>query len=188
MITPRLAAAAAGMGIVAALAVAAPAQANLADDIASLTVAAEQRAGYDRDLFGDYDRPALLDASLAEHGCYFSAADDLCYSDAGEVDVDHIVALAEAWDSGAHSWTAAQLDEFAGTTSNLWLMTDNLNQSKSDDDIPGREGRLLAPLHLDAGDQDRPHLLTRAVRPHLRCPRHPGPDLAASRHRVGQGG
>lgn len=115
-----------------------PAQATVNDDIADLRVAAEDRTGYDRDLFGDYDRDALLDANLADHPTcdgYYSAADDRCYTNASEVDVDHIVALAEAWDSGASAWDASQLNDYASDTSNLWLMTDNLNQSKGDDDI-----------------------------------------------------
>lgn len=111
---------------------ASPSPPTIQDDLA---VSPEQNAStYDRDLFGDYDRPALLSASLAEHGCYYSQADDMCYDDASEVDVDHIVPLAEAWRSGAHAWPESQLDQFAGDTINLWLMTDNLNQSKSDQD------------------------------------------------------
>lgn len=144
----RWAAASVALGLaVGALALAGPAQADLPDDIAGLTVAAEDRTGYDRDLFGDADRPAVLAANDADWpACdgYYSQADDICYAfvDFGgdpavaddEVDVDHIVALAEAWDSGASGWTAAQLDQFAGDLDNLWLMTDNLNQSKSDKD------------------------------------------------------
>lgn len=131
-------AAAAALGLAAgALALAGPAQADLPGDINSLNVAVEDRTGYDRDLFGDFDRPAQLDANLADWpDCdgYYSFADDQCYTDAGEVDVDHIVALAEAWDSGANGWSDSQRDQFTGDTSNLWLMTDNLNQSKGDDD------------------------------------------------------
>ncbi len=110
---------------------------GLAASIASLTVAPEERTGYDRDLFGDYDRDALLASNFAGWpACdgYYSLADDQCYTEASDVDVDHIVALAEAWDSGASAWTAEQRDEFAGVVINLWLMTDNLNQSKSAQD------------------------------------------------------
>jgi len=113
-------------------------QNGLAASIASLAVAPEDRTGYDRDLFGDYDRPALLAVNFAAWpACdgYYSLADDQCYTQASDVDVDHIVALGEAWDSGASAWSAAQHDEFAGDFDNLWLMTDNLNQSKSDRDI-----------------------------------------------------
>lgn len=102
-----------------------------------LRVAAEDRTGYDRDAFGDYDRDALLAGSLAAHpacDAYYSAADDQCHTEAGDVDVDHIVALAEAWDSGASGWDAGRLDGFAGDVTNLWLMTDSLNASKGDGD------------------------------------------------------
>lgn len=131
----------------AALGPASPAQADLADDVAALPVAAEQPAGYDRDLFGDHDRDAVLADNLADWpGCdgYYSHADDTCYAIADfggdasvaddEVEVDHIVALREAWDSGAYDWTPAQLDEFAGDTANLWVMTAALNSSKGDKD------------------------------------------------------
>lgn len=100
-----------------------------------LDVAEEQRSGYDRDLFGDYDRDALLAESLADHGDYYSVWDDTHYADASDVDVDHTVALAEAWDSGAHSWTPQQRDEFAGDPANLTLLTDEVNQAKGDGDF-----------------------------------------------------
>lgn len=100
-----------------------------------LDVAEERRDGYDRGLFGDYDRDALLAASLDSHGGYYSLWDHRHYDDASEVDVDHLVALAEAWDSGAHSWDAATLDRFGGDVSNLSLLTDNVNASKGDGDV-----------------------------------------------------
>lgn len=101
-----------------------------------LAVTPEQRAGYDRDLFGDYDRDDLLAASLAEHGDYYSVWDDTHYADASEVDVDHTVALAEAWDSGAHSWGQAKRDQIAADPANLTLLTDDVNQgAKSDGDF-----------------------------------------------------
>lgn len=132
-----------------ALGLAAPAAADtLAQQVASLDVAAEQRAGYDRDLFGDYDRDAVLQRNLdAFPGCdgYFSRYDNVCYAlaDFGgdperaddEVDIDHRVALAEAWDSGAHAWSSSQRDLFAADMANLNVMTDNLNASKGDDDV-----------------------------------------------------
>lgn len=100
-----------------------------------LDEAPEQRAGYNRDEFGDYDRDALLQASLDKHGDYHSLWDDTHYDDASDVDVDHTVALAEAWDSGAHSWDAATRDQFAADLINLTLLTDEVNQSKSDQDF-----------------------------------------------------
>lgn len=93
-----------------------------------LTVAPEQRDGYERQMFGEYDREALLDANLDEHGDYYSVWDDTHYDDAGEVDVDHTVALAEAWDSGAHSWDEAKRDQIAGDPANLTLLTAGVNR------------------------------------------------------------
>lgn len=93
------------------------------------------RDGYDRDLFGEYDRDALLAESLAEYGDYYSFWDNQHYDDPSEVDVDHTVALAEAWDSGAHAWSEEQRDKFTADPANLTLLTDNLNASKGDRDI-----------------------------------------------------
>lgn len=100
-----------------------------------LEVADEHRDGYDRDLFGGYDRDALLAESLAEYGDYYSFWDNQHYDDPSEVDVDHTVALAEAWDSGAHAWSEEQRNKFAADPANLTLLTDNLNASKGDRDI-----------------------------------------------------
>src|SRR5690606_732849 len=108
-----------------------------AELLAQLPVEPENRAGYERDRFGDYDRPAVLAANHADYpDCdgYYSAADAVCHLSADGVQVDHLVPLAEAWDSGAWSWGPDQLDQFAGDIQNLWLMTSALNQAKSDAD------------------------------------------------------
>lgn len=128
----------------------AEADASLAGEVAGLEVAAEQRAGYDRERFGDYDRDSVLERNFdAFATCvgYYSRYDAVCYelADFGgdreraddEVEIDHRVALAEAWDSGAHAWGAAKLDAFAGDPGNLVVMTAGLNSSKSDLDIVG---------------------------------------------------
>lgn len=120
---------------------------TLTEQIAALAVAADDRRGYDRDEFGDYDRDVLLEASLSQHGCYLSLADDQCYDDAGEVHADHIVALAEAWRSGlAESDTEA----IAEDPDNLWLLTASVNSAKSDDDptewLPPDDGAVCSYL------------------------------------------
>lgn len=97
-----------------------------------LEVAPEDGDGYDRDLFGDYERDPLLDESLDEHGCYYSAADGACHADPANVHVDHLVPLAEAWESGI---SPGEIDAFAGDPDNLWLMTADLNVAKSDRDV-----------------------------------------------------
>src|SRR5690554_4759842 len=116
------------------------------------------RDGYDRDLFGGYDRDALLAESMAEYGDYYSFWDNQHYDDPSEVDVDHTVALAEAWDSGAHAWSEEQRDKFAADPANLTLLTDNLNASKGDRDIaewlppyePHRDEYVLAYVGVKA--------------------------------------
>lgn len=126
----------------------ATAQPSLTEQVDSLEVAQEDRSGYDRDAFGDYDRDALLEQNFnAFPSCdgYHSRYDNECYvvdedtskEEADDnVDVDHLVALAEAWDSGASEWSASQRDDFAGDMANLALMTSELNQQdKSDRDI-----------------------------------------------------
>ena len=57
-----------------------------------------------------------------------------------------MVALAEAWDSGARSWTTSRRQSFAndmGDVRALIAVTDNVNQAKSDQDpstwVPTRE-------------------------------------------------
>lgn len=47
-----------------------------------------------------------------------------------------MVALAEAWRSGASSWTTSRRQAFANDlgSSQLWAVTDNVNQSKGDQD------------------------------------------------------
>ena len=65
---------------------------------------------------------------------YYSLADNTFWDDPSDVDVDHIVALAEAWDSGASTWTTGEREQFANDFENVWLMTDNLNASKGDQD------------------------------------------------------
>lgn len=54
-----------------------------------------------------------------------------------DVDIDHMVPLSEAWNSGAQSWSAEQRRDFANDLTidaSLAAVTDNVNQSKSDKD------------------------------------------------------
>ena len=52
------------------------------------------------------------------------------------MDIDHHVALSEAWGSGARSWTSSDRRAYANDTygPTLNAMTDNLNSSKGDRD------------------------------------------------------
>ena len=49
--------------------------------------------------------------------------------------MDHIVALKEAYDSGAHAWSGARKSQFANDPLNQWCLAAGLNISKSDGDL-----------------------------------------------------
>jgi hypothetical protein len=70
-------------------------------------------------------------------GDWVSPYDGAKWSNPSDIDIDHVVALKEAWDSGAWAWSAAQRKAFANDTSDnrtLLAVTDSVNQSKSDKD------------------------------------------------------
>jgi Protein of unknown function (DUF1524) len=54
------------------------------------------------------------------------------YTDPSDIDIDHIVPLANAWRSGASSWDAAKRESFANVPRDLLSVDDGLNQSKGD--------------------------------------------------------
>ncbi|MFD8384023.1 HNH endonuclease family protein [Streptomyces sp. NPDC059679] len=122
--------------------------------LASLTVATEDRTGYDRDLFPHWitqsgacnTREVVLkrdgtnvqqDSSCAAvSGTWRSVYDNATWTAASDLDIDHLVPLAEAWDSGASRWTTARRQSFANdlTRPQLIAVTDNVNQAKGDQD------------------------------------------------------
>ncbi|SES48527.1 Protein of unknown function [Streptomyces sp. yr375] len=122
--------------------------------LASLTVATENRTGYQRDLFPTWitisgtcnTREYILkrdgtnvvtnSACTATSGSWYSPYDGATWTAASDLDIDHLVPLAEAWDSGASAWTTAQRQAFANdvTRPQLIAVTDNVNQQKSDQD------------------------------------------------------
>lgn len=53
-------------------------------------------------------------------------------TDPGQVDVDHVVPLANAWRSGARSWPAGRRVAYAADQTVLWVVDDGANQSKGD--------------------------------------------------------
>ena len=122
--------------------------------LAQLTVATEDRTGYDRDLFPHWitqsgacnTRETVLkrdgsgvvtDSSCAAtSGSWYSVYDGATWTAASDLDIDHLVPLAEAWDSGADSWTTSRRQSFANdlTRPQLIAVTDNVNQAKGDQD------------------------------------------------------
>jgi len=70
-------------------------------------------------------------------GDWVSPYDGARWSDPTDIDIDHVVALKEAWDSGAWGWSAATRKAYANDTTDrrtLSAVTDNVNQQKSDKD------------------------------------------------------
>jgi hypothetical protein len=121
-----------------------------------LRVGPERRAGYDRDKFrlwidadGDCldtraevltqeSRAPVTGDCTIETGRWYSYYDAVTWTHASDVDIDHLVPLAEAWDSGARTWTAKTRERYAndlGDRRTLVAVTDNVNESKGDQDI-----------------------------------------------------
>lgn len=128
--------------------------------IDDLPVGAEDRTGYVRDKFklwvdadGDgcdtreevliaeaVDPPTIGSSCALTGGSWYSYYDAVTWTDKGRIDIDHLVPLAEAWDSGASSWSDAQREAYAndlGDDRDLVGVTDSVNQSKSDRDPAG---------------------------------------------------
>ncbi|MBP2475692.1 hypothetical protein JOF53_004564 [Crossiella equi] len=70
----------------------------------------------------------------ATSGSWYSPYDGATWTNASDVDIDHIVPLAAAWRSGAAAWDTAKRERFANDLKNSQLIavTDNVNQSKGD--------------------------------------------------------
>ncbi len=132
-----------------------PSASTAASHLASLTVATEShQSTYDRSLFphwitisGSCDtRETVLkrdgtgvvtnSSCAATSGTWKSPYDGATWTASGDVDIDHMVPLAEAWRSGAWAWSTAQRQAYANdlTGPQLWAVTDNVNQSKGDQD------------------------------------------------------
>ncbi|MFE9107622.1 HNH endonuclease family protein [Actinomadura geliboluensis] len=123
--------------------------------LAALTVAVEgSGSGYDRDKFPHWvtvsgtcnTRETVLkrdganvktnSSCAALSGTWRSPYDGATWTRASDLDIDHMVPLAEAWRSGASAWPTSRRRAFANDldSSQLWAVTDNLNQAKGDKD------------------------------------------------------
>jgi len=134
-----------------------PAPASPESELAQLRVAPEgPRTGYDRSLFpqwidADHDGcdarhevliaesvvPAHVGANCAVTGQWYSAYDGVTTTDASKFDIDHVVPLAEAWDSGASTWDAARRTAYANDVDHpqtLRAVSASANREKGDDD------------------------------------------------------
>jgi hypothetical protein len=115
--------------------------------LATLTIEPEHsRSGYERDLFPHWDdddrdgcdtRCEILSAQRRSDGAWHSEWDGYSTDDTTELHVDHVVALAEAWDSGADQWSPTRRDDFANYLPNLVAVSAASNTRKSDKDAAG---------------------------------------------------
>ena len=128
-------------------------------DPTRLVAAPEVWGGYDRDLFphwidGDGDgcdtRQEVLirdsDIAVVLHpervcrvveGRWWSAYDDAWTTNPADLHIDHLVPLAEAWESGARLWTAEQREAFANAEDGLVAVSAASNMAKAASDPAG---------------------------------------------------
>ncbi|QCD60333.1 HNH endonuclease family protein [Streptomyces hawaiiensis] len=131
----------------------------LAEAVANLPLATESRDGYTREAFKHWtggDDPAdgcttrseVLIAEAVEAptvgprcritgGTWWSYYDQMTVTSASGLDIDHMVPLAEAWDSGASAWTAQRREAYAndqGQEASLVAVTARSNRSNADQD------------------------------------------------------
>jgi hypothetical protein len=111
-------------------------------------------SGYSRDLFPHWittsgtcdtretvlkrDGTSVVTSSTcaATSGRWYSPYDGATWTAASDIDIDLVVPLAEAWRSEAISWTTSKRQSYANDLirPQLIAVTDNVNQSKGDQD------------------------------------------------------
>ena len=83
---------------------------------------------YDRD---DYPYPQSVEARIADRlGGMFSPYDGTRFSNLRESDIEHIIAVSEAHDSGLCAASAAVRRRFSSELDNLTLATPRLNRNE----------------------------------------------------------
>lgn len=153
VLTAAVVATAGFVGTAAATPPGIPSVSTARTELAALTVKADgSLTGYSRDKFPHWidqgnscnTREVVLkrDGTNVRTGsdCYptsgtwVSPYDGATWTDPADVDIDHVVPLADAWRTGASSWTQAQRQAYANDLSDpqLIAVTDNVNQAKGD--------------------------------------------------------
>lgn len=127
--------------------------------VSALRVAVEDRTGYQRTSFRHWNaganpsdgcntRAEVLIAEAVQApevgpgctltgGVWWSYYDERPVKLARALDIDYMVPLAEAWDSGASAWTAARREAYAndlGQATSLVAVTARSNRQKADQD------------------------------------------------------
>jgi hypothetical protein len=132
-----------------------PSYSTAVSRLAALTVAAESHdSTYDRALFPhwitisgscntreevlkrDGTNVVVNSSCYPTSGSWRSPYDGATWYDPADIDIDHMVPLAEAWRSGAWAWTTSKRQTYANDLGGpeLWAVTDNVNQAKGDQD------------------------------------------------------
>jgi len=128
-----------------------PSAATARSELAALGVkTAGSMAGYSRDRFPHWidqgggcdtrdvvlkrDGTGVPATCPVSGGTWYSPYDGATWTSASDVDIDHVVPLADDWRSGASGWTDTRRSQFANDLSGpqLITVTDNVNQSKGD--------------------------------------------------------
>jgi hypothetical protein len=132
---------------------------SLAEAVTRLVPGTESRDGYSRTSFRHWnagedradgcntraevllheaiEAPAVGPGCRLAGGRWWSYYDDTWVTSASGLDIDHMVPLAEAWDSGASAWTAQRREAYAndqGAEASLVAVTARSNRSKADQD------------------------------------------------------
>ncbi|KAJ6110905.1 hypothetical protein N7486_003140 [Penicillium sp. IBT 16267x] len=130
-----------------------PTASTAQNELSALTVAPQgSRDGYSRDKFPHWitqsgtcdtrevvlkrDGSSVVQSSscAATSGTWYSPYDGATWTQASDVDIDHLVPLSNAWKSGASEWSTADRQTFANdlTHPQLLAVTDNVNSAKGD--------------------------------------------------------
>lgn len=133
-----------------------PSSAVGAPAFAALPVSPSQAPGYNRALFGSawadldhngcnqredtimrdtgaarVERKGICRADMAGHS-YIDPYTGLTLTMPSQIQIDHVVSLADAWRSGAASWTPEQRHAYANDLGVLWAVQAKANEDKSD--------------------------------------------------------
>lgn len=123
-------------------------------ELAKVKISPEYTTGYDRELFPhwkdldgdgcdtrkevlirDSRSTAVVGSSCTvTSGTWYSPYDGATWTNPSNIQIDHVVALNEAWQSGAYAWTTQQRTNYANDLTDsrtLLAVTDSVNQSKS---------------------------------------------------------
>ena len=134
-----------------------PSLATAESELAQLTVANEANGDtYDRDLFPHWSEVAgtgdctarqyilnrdgedvvTSDGCQPTSGNWQSDFDNTWTTSVSNATIDHVVALSEAWASGASGWSTSEREAFANDINSpqLWIATTSANSSKGDKD------------------------------------------------------